>query len=66
MCPCATSCKHAKGPFHRLDKMSFFSAWSKAMFLIALSFPLYSGEYLFQSEVKHFTSQNMQEITSVI
>ncbi|XP_073097782.1 sperm-associated acrosin inhibitor-like [Manis javanica] len=30
------------GSFHRLDKIHFFSSWIKAIFIIALEFPLYS------------------------
>ena len=35
------------GFFHRLGKMSFFSTWIKAIFITALAFPHYSGEYIF-------------------
>ncbi|XP_070649895.1 acrosin inhibitor 1 isoform X1 [Bos indicus] len=31
--------------FHRLDKMSLFLSWIKAIFIIALVFPLYSEIY---------------------
>uniref|UniRef100_A0ABI7YZJ5 Kazal-like domain-containing protein n=1 Tax=Felis catus TaxID=9685 RepID=A0ABI7YZJ5_FELCA len=34
--------KPAKVSFHRIDKMSLFSSWIKAIFIIALAFPLYS------------------------
>ncbi|XP_059744765.1 uncharacterized protein [Bos indicus] len=29
------------GIFHRLDNMSFFSSWIKAILIIGLAFPLY-------------------------
>uniref|UniRef100_A0A8C7A8Y2 Kazal-like domain-containing protein n=1 Tax=Neovison vison TaxID=452646 RepID=A0A8C7A8Y2_NEOVI len=34
--------------------MSFFLTWIKAIFIIALAFPHYSGKYIFQSWMKHF------------
>lgn len=53
--PCVTNV--SMGFFHRLGKMSFFLIWIKAIFIIALVFPHYSGEYIFLvlDEVYHIS-----------
>lgn len=53
VCLCAVVANILEGFFDSLDKMPLFSSWIKALFFI-LAFTFYSGEWIFQSWVKHF------------